>query len=101
MAMGGSTNAVLHLIAMARTAGVRLGLDDFEKVARRVPHLADLKPSGRDGMNDLNRAGGGQGVLKLLLEAGLLHGGEMTVTGRTLAENLKGLPGLAPGQDVV
>ncbi|OGR82572.1 MAG: dihydroxy-acid dehydratase [Elusimicrobia bacterium RIFCSPHIGHO2_01_FULL_64_10] len=101
MAMGGSTNAVLHLIAMARTAGVRLGLDDFEKVARRVPHLADLKPSGRYVMNDLNRAGGVQGVLKLLLEAGLLHGGEMTVTGRTLAENLKGLPGLAPGQDVV
>jgi dihydroxy-acid dehydratase len=99
--LGGSTNAVLHLIAMARAAGVPLGIDDFQAVCERVPFLADLKPSGRYVMEDLHRVGGTPAVLKLLLEKGALHGDCMTVTGRTLAENLAELPGLAPGQDVV
>jgi dihydroxy-acid dehydratase len=100
-ALGGSTNAVLHLIAMARAAGVALGLDDFQAVSDRVPLLADLKPSGRYVMEDLHRVGGTPAVMKLLLEKGALDGGCMTVTGRTIAENLASLPGLAPGQDVV
>ena len=99
--LGGSTNAVLHLIAMARAAGVPLGLDDFTAVGERVPLLADLKPSGRYVMEDLHRVGGTPAVMKLLLEKGALHGECMTVTGRTLAENLAELPGLAPGQDVI
>jgi dihydroxy-acid dehydratase len=100
-ALGGSTNAVLHLIAMARAAGVPLGIDDFQAVSDRVPLLADLKPSGRFVMEDLHRVGGTPAVMKLLLEKGALHGDCMTVTGRTLAENLAELPGLAPGQEVV
>ncbi|HEY8493659.1 MAG TPA: dihydroxy-acid dehydratase [Myxococcota bacterium] len=100
-ALGGSTNAVLHLIAMARAAGVPLGIDDFQAVSDRVPLLADLKPSGRFVMEDLHRVGGTPAVMKLLLEKGALHGDCMTVTGRTLAENLADLPGLAPGQEVV
>ncbi|HEX2484204.1 MAG TPA: dihydroxy-acid dehydratase [Myxococcota bacterium] len=100
-ALGGSTNAVLHLIAMARAVGVRLGLDDFQAVSDRVPFLADLKPSGAYVMEDLHAVGGTPAVMKYLLEHGALEGGCITVTGSTLAENLRQLPGLTPGQSVV
>jgi dihydroxy-acid dehydratase len=100
MALGGSTNAVLHLIAMARAVGVPLTIDDFQKVSDRVPFLADLKPSGKYVMEDLHNAGGTPAVMKYLLEKGLLNGDCLTVTGRTIAENLAPLPGLKPGQDV-
>jgi dihydroxy-acid dehydratase len=99
--LGGSTNAVLHLIAVARSVGVELGLDDFQRVSDRTPLLADLKPSGRYVMEDLHRVGGTPAVLKLLLERGLIDGSCMTVTGKTMAENLEPLPGLASGQDVL
>jgi len=101
MALGGSTNSVLHLIAMARTAGVELTIDDFQRVSDRTPFLADLKPSGKYVMEDLHKAGGTPGVMKYLLEKGFLDGGCITVTGKTLAENLADLPGLSPGQDVI
>ena len=101
MALGGSTNAVLHLIAMARAVEVPLALDDFQAVSDRVPFLADLKPSGKYVMEDLHKVGGTPAVLKYLLAEGLITGDCLTVTGRTLAENLQDLPGLAPGQDVV
>ena len=99
--LGGSTNAVLHLIAMARAVGVPLALDDFQRTSDRVPFLADLKPSGAHVMEDLHAAGGTPAVLRLLLAHGLLHGECLTVTGRTLAENLAGCADLAPGQRVV
>ncbi len=101
MALGGSTNAVLHLIAMARACGIELTIDDFQAVSDRIPLLADLKPSGRYVMEDLHRVGGTPAVMKALLEAGLMNGDCLTVTGRTLAENLADLPGLSEGQDVV
>jgi len=101
MVLGGSTNAVLHLIAMARSVGVDLGPADFQAVARRVPYLADLKPSGRFVQEDLHAVGGTSGCMKYLLEKGLLDGDCLTVTGRTLGENLAGSPGLAPGQKIV
>jgi len=88
MALGGSTNAVLHLLAIAHEAEVDLGLDDFNRIADKVPHLGDLKPFGRFVMNDMDRVGGIPVVMKALLDAGLLHGDALTVTGRTLAENL-------------
>ncbi|MFE5291957.1 dihydroxy-acid dehydratase [Isoptericola sp. NPDC056618] len=88
MAFGGSTNAVLHLLAIAHEAEVELTLDDFSRVADRVPHLGDLKPFGRYVMNDVDRIGGVPVVMKALLDAGLLHGDQLTVTGRTVAENL-------------
>jgi dihydroxy-acid dehydratase len=100
-ALGGSTNAVLHLIAMARAVGVALGIDDFQAVSDRVPLLADLKPSGKYVMEDVHRVGGTPAVLKLLLEHGAIRGDCITVTGRTLAENLRELPGLAAGQAVI
>ncbi len=100
-ALGGSTNAVLHLIAMARAAGVPLALDDFQAVSDRVPYLASLKPSGRYVMADLHAVGGTPAVLKLLLEHGAIHGDCLTVTGQSVAENLKDLPGLAAGQEVI
>ncbi len=100
MATGGSTNAVLHLIAMARAVGVSLGIDDFQRTSDRVPFLADLKPSGRYVMEDLHNVGGTPAVMKYLLEQELLDGSCLTVTGRTLAENLQDVPGLTPGQDV-
>ena len=101
MALGGSTNAVIHLIAVARAAGVPLSIDDFQRTSARVPFLADLKPSGRYVMEDLGRVGGTPAVMKYLLEHGLLDGSCMTVTGRTVAENLADLPGLTEGQDVI
>ena len=100
-ALGGSTNAVLHLIAMARAAGVELPIDDFQKVSDRVPFLADLKPSGKYVMEDVQRIGGIPAVMKYLLEKGLIDGSCLTVTGKTIAENLQDLPGLAAGQDVI
>jgi dihydroxy-acid dehydratase len=100
-ALGGSTNAVLHLIAMARSVGVDLGIDDFQKVSDRVPFLADLKPSGQYVMEDVHEAGGIPALHKMLLERGALDGDCMTVTGRTLAENVADLPGLVAGQRVI
>jgi dihydroxy-acid dehydratase len=100
-ALGGSTNAVLHLIAMARSVGVMLTIDDFQAVSNRVPMLADFKPSGSFVMEDLHAVGGIPAVLKMLLEAGLVNGACKTVTGKTLAENLKPLPPLTPGQPIV
>jgi len=101
IALGGSTNAVLHLLAIAHTAGVKLSIDDFNRIGRKVPVLADLKPSGRYGMAHLSRVGGLQPLLKMLLDAGLLHGGCLTVTGRTMAENLKNVPPYPADQDIV
>jgi len=100
MALGGSTNAVLHLIAMARAVDVPLTIDDFQKVSNRVPFLADLKPSGKYVMEDLHNVGGIPAVMKYLLEKGLIDGSCLTVTGKTISENLKDLPGLKTGQDV-
>ena len=100
MALGGSTNAVLHLIAMARAVDVPLGIDDFQKVSDRVPFLADLKPSGKYVMEDLHNVGGIPAVMKYLLDKGLIDGTCLTVTGKTIAENLKELPALKAGQDV-
>lgn len=100
MAVGGSTNAVLHLIAMARAVGVELSIDDFQKVSNRVPFLADLKPSGKYVQEDLHNVGGTPAVMKYLLEKGLLDGDCPTVTGRTIAENLSDLPGFQAGQQV-
>jgi dihydroxy-acid dehydratase len=101
MALGGSTNAVLHLIAMARSVEVPLSIDDFQAVSDRVPFLADLKPSGKYVMEDLHNVGGTPAVMKYLLEQGLINGDCLTVTGKTVAENLKDLPALKQGQDVL
>ncbi|KAJ3085239.1 hypothetical protein HK102_000189 [Quaeritorhiza haematococci] len=101
MALGGSTNAVLHLIAIARTVGVDLTLEDFQKTSDRVPFIADLKPSGKYVMEDLHRVGGTPAVMKHLLEANLIDGSCLTVTGHTVAENLAKLPGLPPNQDII
>jgi len=100
MALGGSTNAVLHLIAMARAVDVSLTIDDVQAVSDRIPFLADLKPSGKYVMEDLHNVGGTPAVMKYLLAEGLLNGDCMTVTGKTMAENLADLPGLKQGQDV-
>ena len=100
-ATGGSTNAVLHLIAMARSVGISLTMEDFQAISDRTPLLADFKPSGSYVMEDLQAVGGIPAVCKLLLEHKLLHGDCMTVTAKTLAENLKDLPGLSPNQDIV
>ena len=91
MALGGSTNAVLHLLAIAREADVDLTLDDFTRIGQRVPHLGDLKPFGRYVMNDVDKIGGIPVVMRLLLDAGLMNGDCLTVTGRTMAENLEDL----------
>jgi len=101
MALGGSTNAFLHLLAIAHSVGVDLTMDDFERIRLRVPHLADLKPSGQHVMQDLNEVGGIQGVMKLLLAEGLLHGDCLTVTGETLAENLAKASPLRKGQEII
>src|SRR3954452_12584711 len=99
--LGGSTNAVLHLLAMARAVNVPLTIDDFQKVSDRIPLLADLKPSGKYVMEELQQVGGIPAVIKMLLDAKLLNGNCMTVTGKTLAENVKDLPGLKAGQEVM
>src|SRR5206468_7246957 len=101
MALGGSTNAVLHLLAMARSVDVPLTIDDFQKTSDRVPFIADLKPSGKYVMEDLHHVGGTPAVMKYLLEKGYLDGSCLTCTGRTIAENLKPLNGLAEGQQVI
>jgi dihydroxy-acid dehydratase len=101
MALGGSTNAVLHLLAIAAEARVDLALDDFNRVAARVPHIADTKPGGKYHMADVDRVGGVPVVLRHLLEAGLLHGDCLTVTGRTMAENLEALDPPAPDGEVI
>ncbi|UOQ94312.1 dihydroxy-acid dehydratase [Halobacillus shinanisalinarum] len=101
MALGGSTNALLHLTAMAHSAGVDLSLDDFERVRQNVPHIADMKPSGKYVMQDLYESGGVPAVMKLLLEHDLLHGDCLTVTGKTLAENLAEADPLKEGQKVI
>jgi len=100
-ALGGSTNAVLHLLAMAKTAGVSLTLDDFTRVGKRVPVLADLRPSGKYAMSKLVAIGGVTPLMKRLLDAGLLHGDCLTVTGKTLAENLKDVQDYPEGQDII
>lgn len=101
MAVGGSTNAVLHLLAIAREAEVELNIDDFDRIGRRVPHIADTKPGGRYVMTDLDRVGGVPVVLKELLDADLLHGDAMTVSGRTIGEELEAMEIPAPDGDVV
>lgn len=101
MALGGSTNAVLHLIAIARSVGVELTLDDFQDVSDKTPFIADLKPSGKYVMEDLHKIGGVPAVLKYLLEKGLIDGSCMTVTGKTIAENLAECPPLSEGQKII
>jgi dihydroxy-acid dehydratase len=101
MALGGSTNAVLHLIAIAKSVGVRLTIDDFQAVSDRIPFLADLKPSGQYVMEDLHNVGGVPAVMKYLLAEGLLNGSCLTVTGKTIADNLEQLPGLDEGQKII
>jgi dihydroxy-acid dehydratase len=101
IALGGSTNAVLHLLAIAQAAGVRLQLDDFTRIGRRVPVLADLRPSGRYLMSELVAIGGIQPLMKRLLDAGLLHGDCLTVTGQTMAQNLQTVADYPPAQDIV
>ena len=100
-AIGGSTNAVLHLLAIAHEAGVDLALDDFDRISRRTPHIANLRPGGRYVMSDLDENGGVPVILKRLLDAGLLHGDTLTVTGQTMAENLEALDLPEPDPDVV
>lgn len=101
MALGGSTNAVLHLLAIAREAQVPLSIDDFNVIADRTPHLADVKPFGRYVMNDIDRIGGIPVVLKALLDIGVLHGDTMTVTGKTMAENLAAIAPLDPDGQII
>jgi len=101
IALGGSTNAVIHLLAIAHAAGIGFTIDDFQEISSRTPFLADLKPSGKYVMEDLYIVGGVPGVQKLLLREGLLHGDCMTVTGRTLAENVEALPDLLEEQNVI
>ncbi len=100
-ALGGSTNAVLHLIAMARSVGISLGIDDFQVVSDRIPFLADLKPSGKYVMEDLHDVGGIPAVMKFLLENDLIDGTCMTVTGKTVSENIESLPTLTEGQQII
>jgi dihydroxy-acid dehydratase len=101
IALGGSTNAVMHLIAMAHSAGVKLTLDDWTRVGRRVPVLADLRPSGRYVMARLVEIGGTIPLMRMLLDHGLMHGDCLTVTGKTMRENLKDAPSYPAGQDIV
>ena len=101
IALGGSTNAVLHLLAMANTAGVKLKIDDFTKIGRRVPVLADLKPSGKYMMAELVAIGGIMPMMRTLLDAGLLHGDCLTVSGQTLGQNLAAAPPYPAGQQII
>lgn len=99
--LGGSTNAVLHLLAITHAAGIPFTIDDLGKLSDSTPFLADLKPSGKYVMEDLHKVGGVPAVLKMMLKEGLLHGDCMTVTGKTIAENIADLPDLLPGQEIV
>ncbi len=99
--LGGSTNAVLHFLAIAKAADIEFTLDDFQKISDTTPFLADLKPSGKYLMEDVHRVGGTPAVMKFMLENGMLHGDCLTVTGKTVAENLAEVPSLSEGQDVV
>ncbi|KAJ2804483.1 hypothetical protein H4R21_001629, partial [Coemansia helicoidea] len=101
IAMGGSTNVVLHLIAISRAIGINLTLDDFQAISDRTPFLADMKPSGKYVMEDLQAIGGTPAILKYLISEGYIDGSAMTVTGKTLAENLRALPGLPEGQEII
>jgi len=101
IALGGSTNAALHLIAIARTAGVELSLNDFQRISDKTPYIADLKPSGQYVMEDLYEIGGVPAVQKLLMKEGLLHADCMTVTGKTIGENIESFPGLKEGQKII
>lgn len=101
MVLGGSTNAVLHLLAIAHSVGIELDIDDFQKISDKTPFLADLKPSGKYVMEDLFNVGGVPAVMKLLLDAGYLHGDCMTVTGKTVAENLAEIEPLQAGQQII
>ena len=101
MALGGSTNAILHLMAIAHSAEVDLSLDDFNRLQKKVPHIADLRPSGQYVMEDLHKIGGIPAVMKHLLKAGLLHGDCLTVTGKTIAENLEEFPDFEEGQKII
>ncbi|SFC75988.1 dihydroxy-acid dehydratase [Bacillus sp. OV322] len=101
MALGGSTNAVLHLMAIANSAGVHLSLEDFNAMQKKVPHIADLRPSGKYVMQDLHEIGGIPALMKHLLKAGLLHGECLTVTGKTVAENLEEWPDFEEGQKII
>lgn len=101
MVLGGSTNAVLHLLAMAKAADVELGLSDFQRISDKTPLIADLKPSGKYLMEDLHNIGGVPGVLKILMREGYLHGDCMTVTGKTIAENLEQIDDLKSGQEII
>ncbi|OZJ05353.1 hypothetical protein BZG36_01556 [Bifiguratus adelaidae] len=101
MVLGGSTNAVLHMLAMARAVGVPLTIDDFQRIADKTPFLTNIRPSGKYVMPDLHKIGGVPAVLKYLLENNMLHGDCLTVTGKTMRENLEELPGLTEGQDMV
>lgn len=101
MVLGGSTNAVLHLIAIARAAGIPLTIDDFEQISERVPFLADLKPSGKFVMEDIHRVGGTPAVLKYLMNQGFIHGNCLTVTGKTLAENLEKVANLSDNHEII
>src|SRR5699024_7226115 len=101
MALGGSTNSILHLLAIARAIDVDLTIDDFTRIQKKTPHIADLKQSGKYVMEDLHIVGGVQAVMKLLLDAGYLHGDCLTVTGKTVRENLEEAPNLKEGQEVI
>jgi dihydroxy-acid dehydratase len=101
MALGGSTNAVLHLIAIAHSVDVKLTIDDFQEISDKIPFIADMKPSGKYVMEDLHNIGGTQAVLKYLLSKGLIDGSTMTVTGKTLEENLSQAPELPKNQDII
>src|SRR6185437_3301256 len=99
--LGGSTNAVLHSIAMARAFDIDLSIDDWQRVSDETPLLSDFRPSGKYVMEDLHAVGGVPAVIKLLIEKGLIDGSQKTVTGRTLAENVRDLPSLKEGQQIV
>lgn len=101
MACGGSTNGVLHCLAMAGTAGVELTLDDFQRVSNKIPFIANLAPSGKYLMADLYEAGGIPSVMKLLVAAGLLYGDQITVTGKSISENIESFPSLKQGQEII